>query len=617
MKLHTSRAAETEDVGLADNDIDGFLKNLAQSVSRESTQNSNDEALARPVKVSFDLVSVPTSEIPNVDNYRDVLRSCLAEAQNNNDKKANEFFINALKVIAKPEVPIFLISDSGTKGAGGTFGKGQKFYTLAISKGRTDKDNVYSAGSFGIGKNAAFAGSEMRLVFYSTVYGDDPANHFYCMGKSILTSWRDSEDNNMSHKVLFLDGSGEFTPHTSQSELPSWLQKSERGLQVAIVAPRIEIREHWQASFIANALSNFFAAIYTEDIEFELGGGSDIINNSTMLEYFSRDDVKRAADESGLTEQFERAEMCTRAFAAGSFVSEDFSVEGLGDFEALIHVDEGLPKKVCIVRNGMYITDSLKNFGRPLKSFPNSKDFIMLVRPKSVEDSSSERLKRMENPEHNELTTGYIADESEVRKLQKAVEKLETGVRAIVKKYAKLEVTSTKNIDELKDYFASPGKEEGDGTNEDDPTKTTAKKFPTKQPSPNAQQPGSGGGGKGKKNNTNKKTHTKRAGPGGGASGLYKPLPARTYAARSSATTWRIEIATPPPSAQECEIWPQATSRGKDTKPLKVKSCNLPGAIVSPDGLSVKLPLAGAGVSFDLDLENDADVVDLRPLVKS
>lgn len=617
MKLHTNRAAETEDVGLANNDIDGFLKSLAQSVSRESTQNSNDEALARPVKVSFDLISVPTSEIPNIHDYREVLQSCLAEAQNSNDRKANEFFTNALKVIAKPEVPVFLISDSGTGGAGGSFSKGQKFYTLAISEGRTDKDNVYSAGSFGIGKNAAFAGSEMRLVFYSTVYGDDPASHFYCMGKSILTSWRDSEDRNMNHKVLFLDGSGEFTPHTSQSDLPSWLQKSKRGLQVAIVAPRIEIREHWQASFIANALCNFFAAIYTEDIEFELDGGNEIINSSTMLEYFSRDDVKRAADESGLTEQFEWAEMCTKAFAAGSFVSEGFSVEGLGEFEALIHVDEGLPKKVCIVRNGMYITDSLKNFGRPLKRFPNSKDFIVLVRPKSVENSSSERLKRMENPEHNELTTGYIADEIEVRNLQKAVENLETEIRAIIRKHAKLEVTSTKIIDELKDYFASPGKEEGDGSDEDDPTKVTAKKFPTKQPAPNAQQPGGGGGGKGRKNKTKKKTRTKQPGPGRRGSGQYKPLAARSYAARSSTTTWRVEIATPPASAKECEIWPQATSRGKDTKQLKVKSCNLPGAIVSSDGLSVKIPLSGTGVSFDLDLDNDADVVDLRPVVKS
>ena len=49
MKIHTSKVPDIEDVGIADNDIDGFLRDLLASVNRECAQNSNDESETRPV----------------------------------------------------------------------------------------------------------------------------------------------------------------------------------------------------------------------------------------------------------------------------------------------------------------------------------------------------------------------------------------------------------------------------------------------------------------------------------------------------------------------------------------------------------------------------------------
>ena len=187
MKTYTSQVPETEDVGIADNDIDGFLKNLLASVNRESAQNSNDESEIRPVKMSFEQVDVPVSDIPDVDSFKDIINRCHDDAITTGSKKGQDFFLNAKKVLSQDKLKILLISDEGTKGAGGEFKKGGKFYTLVVSKGRTDKDDVYSAGSFGIGKNALLLGVNFAVFSIPQIMVKQMG--FDCMGKSVLTSW--------------------------------------------------------------------------------------------------------------------------------------------------------------------------------------------------------------------------------------------------------------------------------------------------------------------------------------------------------------------------------------------------------------------------------------------
>ena len=195
MKIYNEDASASDDIGIADNDIDAFLKRLLESVVRESIQNSNDEALIRPAKMAFDLTSVQVKDIPDVLSYKEVLQDCLSEAASRKAVRAREFFENAIKVLDKDKVNILTISDSGTKGAGGEFKEGEKFYTLLISKGQTEKQDIFSAGSFGIGKNASIAGSQLRLVFYSSVFEEKGQDSFYCMGKSILTTRKDHKNN--------------------------------------------------------------------------------------------------------------------------------------------------------------------------------------------------------------------------------------------------------------------------------------------------------------------------------------------------------------------------------------------------------------------------------------
>ena len=614
MRVYTSPAGETEDVGLANNDIDGFLKNLLASVTRECTQNSNDEARERPVHMSFDRVTVPANEILGIKRYKEIVEGCLREANEGKATKAIEFFENAKKELSKDKIDLLLISDARTGGAGESFRKGGKFFTLVVSEGRTDKVNIYSAGSFGIGKNAAIAGSSLRLVFYSSQYEENGEKKFYCMGKSVLTSWREN-DQNMAHRIFFSDDTDRFFPVTNQDVLPEWARKDEQGLKVSIVAPRIELQEGWVVGYIASLLSNFFVAIHAGDIEFYLDHRRVIVNRATMLSYFSCEDVKKAAEDAGILEQLNWAEMCSQALAAGEFNSEIVSVSGLGDFEVLIKVGEEMPKKVFIVRNGMFITDTLKHFGKPLQRFPNTKNFAVIVRPRSVDDNSSANIKRMENPEHNELTTGYIADPEEVSRLKGAVWELEGKVRDVINKYAKMEVLESREIEELKEFISS--QREGESASSDqehDPTAVTSERLPSKSIRA-AHKAGGKTGGKGS-HGGGSGTAGGGKGPGRTGGGQHEQIPLPCRAMRAAESIWRIQLEEIE-TAGVIELWPQARSRGTDTKPLKIESCSLSDARIAENGLSVSFAApTGKSVELELKLHDDAAVVDFRPTLR-
>lgn len=617
MKIYKTAASESDDYSITDNDIDGFLKKLLASINREAAQNSNDEAESRPVRMEIDLIEVPVSEIPDIEAFRNIIGKCLDEAVTTKAIRAQKFFTNAQQVLGEETVNILSISDEGTKGAGGEFKKGGKFYTLVVSTGRTDKANLYSAGSFGVGKNAAIAGSQLRTVFYSSNYDEG----FYCMGKSVLTSWSNDEGGNMNHKIFFSSDPAALTPVTEQNKVPVWLRKDNKGLKVSTLAPRIELKNGWKHGYIASLLSNFFVAIYDGDLEFSLGSGSVRLNKSTMLDYFSDPDVQNAAQTSGEDGRLNWAKACTEAFLMDDFISETVNVENLGQFEVLLKVAEGLPKKICIIRNGMFITNTLELFGKPLNNFPSTKDFIAIVRPRAVEDPASEAIKRMENPEHNELTTSYIADETEFETLNTAVLKLESAVRQVIKKHAKMEVTEKRDVDELREFFQQPGDDDDDSedSNEIDPTKLTVVALGKTPLKPwKVQTPGTGTGGAGR-GGGKKRKKPGRKGPGKGGKGGFERFSGTCHAVKPSGRlNWTIKINQLPKNGT-LEFWPLEEPRsGTDSRAIRITSCSAKGAKIAHDHLSVAIPLNGKGSrTLSVDLEREVTVVDMRPVVKA
>lgn len=67
------------------------------------------------------------------------------------------------------------------------------FHSLVKASGVTAKDTVDSGGSFGIGKNASFAVSDLQTVFYATTYKNGESEAFAAQGKVKLVSHTDPD----------------------------------------------------------------------------------------------------------------------------------------------------------------------------------------------------------------------------------------------------------------------------------------------------------------------------------------------------------------------------------------------------------------------------------------
>ena len=85
-----------------------------------------------------------------------------------NSKTVN-FLNQAIKVCQKDTIRILRISDFNTTGLPGSKEyKSSPWQNLVKSSGVSDKNGT-SGGSYGIGKSAPFACSDLRTVYYSTL----------------------------------------------------------------------------------------------------------------------------------------------------------------------------------------------------------------------------------------------------------------------------------------------------------------------------------------------------------------------------------------------------------------------------------------------------------------
>ena len=160
------------DAGFNDPGVATFKGNIDRYLARELGQNSLDARLlkTKPVSLKFELLTLPRAEIPDIASLQKTFGLCAKYWKD--DQKAREFFSSA-KVAAKAaSIQTLKISDYNTTGVTGTDSERRKsWYNLIRCAGASAKEEG-QGGSFGIGKNAPFAASEMRTVLYSTFTSD-------------------------------------------------------------------------------------------------------------------------------------------------------------------------------------------------------------------------------------------------------------------------------------------------------------------------------------------------------------------------------------------------------------------------------------------------------------
>lgn len=516
-----------EEEGLGHAGIETFKGSPFPGVARECSQNSLDAAAkgqdqeASMVHLVFRLLDVPAGDIPGLKDLASSVAACLSHAKRKNRKKETEFFTRATALIDQQSLPVLLVEDYGTTGLRGPAVEGSPFHALVKSSGVSQKNVADAGGSFGIGKNAAFAISNLRTVFYSTRYTDPQGDECHLVqGKSILIS----HDDGQPLRATGYWGKPHYQPVEDVAKLPQWLRRTETGTTVASIG--FAQTDGWQWLIVESLIRNFFSAIRDGAIRFSVISPLEQnieIDATTVFDLFNNPHVHAAAESTGTVDDLEFSAAMLDALCSDASTVDEYESPDSGKFRLTLLQHEGLPRRVGILRNGMYIADNLSHFGHPLRRFSLSRDFVAVLQPDNRETSA--RVRDMENPRHDEISADRIDDEKLRKKLKTAFRKVGNWIRQFIKESTTAAAEADVLLDEMNQFFASTGGERqiaDPNTMDDNPERPTVRKKLSRQPptigkgddgesgSSGGQKPGSKGSGA---------TTGDRKGPGRGAVG--------------------------------------------------------------------------------------------------
>jgi hypothetical protein len=472
-----------ESEGLSDSGVENFRDKPFTAVARETGQNSRDARLdlSKPVRLTFDVVTIRSADFPSIDEFRRTARLCLKKATRPKNEKERGFFEQAVRALDASEIKILRISDFNTTGVKGPCEEGNPFHALAKSDGVSAKEDVSSGGSFGIGKNAAFALSDIQTAFISTRYKDDVGvERVLCMGKTLFIS-HTGEDGQERRRKGYWGKIAGYMPLDEPGEIPKWLLRDSQGTSIFSICMR-DNRSDWRYEMAAAIIINFFAAIERQEMEFEIDNGALKLNRNTLQALFQDRRVLDAVKQSNEGVAFETAKTLHGCLIDEKTTLTTLDVSGLGNVQMRVLLRDGLGYTIGIIRNGMYITDNLAKFNEPFKRFPLHREFAIVIEPDTKVEG--EWFKRLENPQHDDLSADRITDPDLRAQGKRAFERLAKQIRDRIRQLAKAEPTSSMELDELNDFFASDQArqydEEGSETDPKALKPTVVRKSPPK-----------------------------------------------------------------------------------------------------------------------------------------
>lgn len=532
--------------GLTGSHVEQFRDNPYRSCARETGQNSNDaradqrgeDEVPVPVRLEYNLHAIPRGDLPFAPELREILEACLTQSRSKYDDREEDpgkkpevqFFERAVDTLEQDEVAVLEIADFNTTGLSGPFTDPYSvFNSLVKADGDNNKRNADSGGSFGIGKNAAFAVSDLQTVVYSTLTTDDAGEAvFGCQARLQLISHELSGRKNAAEGYW---GEEDYYAIENPAGLPDWLVRTQQGTSIFAIGFRSH--EHWAELMLLSVVTNFLIAIMRGQMEFGIDNDRFRVNRSTLASHLNDARLETIAQDAGQGEALARTRDLHACLTPGTVITKTLRTGGGEGARLHILVSEELnhPRTVLFIRNGMYITDNLGEFNFPLSRFPGTRPFIAVVEP--TDDAAgkafSELLKRMENPEHNSFSPQRIRDDAERNRIKAQIRKLHTDIRAEISNAAKVAESDSTSINELARYFSGDPEPDNDAkSSEPDPERYNyGKAKPAKsKPQPPSTGTGTSGGAGGKGGGSGNGKGGTGTSPGTGTGGAGKSGPA-------------------------------------------------------------------------------------------
>lgn len=449
--------------GFNDSDIERFKKGRYLSLAREVIQNSNDAILdpEKPVRVEFELLKVDTSSIPNVEDLRQKIASCLPFAEEDNNPEAPKWFAEAKKILDSTKVSVLRMSDFNTTGIVGPCERGTPFFAYMRAMGTSVKPNETAGGSHGIGKRAPLACSKLRSLFVVTKYKNNKQKtETLAQGLTIMMSHAEA---GASKTGPFVDAEGywgtgdDAYPVTELNLLPPWMTRSEVGTSIYLIA--FDDTARWSDRLIAITLSNYFAAIHRGKLEVKIGEVE--ITKDTIAGLFDlfpkllasledEEEIIKFTNSKYFFETLKPKE------TNPELEIEESQLPILGRTAVRIVVREGMPNEYAVIRGGMLITTSLPQ----LKHFPNYKDFVAVV--ECLDPAGEKLLRRMEPSRHDDFEPDQFESEKDQKTARTALRHLQLHIRNSIKKHARENTGEAGAIDFLSSFLADEAEQGAD-----------------------------------------------------------------------------------------------------------------------------------------------------------
>lgn len=591
------------DSGFHDAGVETFKGNFDRYLARELIQNSLDARLdpEKPVHVKFELLSLERTQIPGMDYLQETFGRC-ADYWKGHDK-VYAFFEEAAQLAAQPRLSALKFGDYNTTGVPGTdTDRTKNWYHLIRCAGSSSKWGG-EGGSFGIGKNAPFAASRLRTIFYSTKTAEDGGAF---QGVSTLVSHK-LPDGSTAQPTGFLGGEHGGSIRVP-GHIPHEFRRTECGLD--IVALEYPATKTWQNDLVYSVLDNFWPAIDFGDLVVVVGEQTiDRSNLSKLLDDFS-------GQEDFTAHLFYQAyKSPTRRF--------DEHLLTLQECSLFLVAEEDLPKKVAMVRKtGMVIYQ--RGYLRSLLPFCG----VFFCR----NEEGNRVLREMEPPRHDT----WDPDHPERGANKKVESEYMTFIRECIRKLVSVDDSKVISIPDLNRFL--PDDDETDEESFDGSESPLKNETPERSPLPenipgrkidprqHRMQPdnakpegeeeeteagegeGSGGGPGEGANETDGGTGSSGGGKGEGSAGAETggkggahskpavPVQYRTFAKTADSGLYSLVVSRQTKGSQPVNLL--VSTVGEDQKaPAEISAARL------EDGTAI--PIIGPGVFGPIPLTND------------
>ena len=379
--------------GINDSGIATFAgEELYNNLAREICQNSldaKDTTVDEPVKVSFSLKTLGRDAFAPIKGLEKILQSCQLYWKTFNDQKLNYFLNDAFATLSNDPIDLLVISDFNTIGLNGSKNRTGAWDALTGSNGVSYKTNG-SQGSFGIGKNAPYACSNLRTVFYNTYSKIDNLHAF--QGVTMLVTHM-NEDNEETQGCGFYYNVDDKKPIFEEDNCitTQYFRRDEYGTDIIILG--FKKNSNWKNDIKLAIIKNFFIAIINKQLIVEI---DDIRIDSTSIFKYIKEALQLYPKDNEIVKV---NNYCTTYTQPDKIFK--CSILEKNDVQLYIRTEDNYTRSTaCLRSTGMLIKHRTIKKMKPYEA-------VLLV----TGGKMNEILKLMEPPKHDKWDPDILSDE--------------------------------------------------------------------------------------------------------------------------------------------------------------------------------------------------------------